>query len=353
MTTDAKALIEDATSNYRAQWDRYEKMAKQVAKICEGMLRQHAIRGNIQWRAKDPSRLFAKLQKFSQKPEFAQYQNANALLTRIGDLSALRIATYVETDRPKVVAKLKEYFTLVGEPDVKDGVAKSKFYRATHVQVKLPVHELMAPFDNLEDVSCEIQVCSMLAHVYNEIEHDLGYKPFSGELVLAETEALDAIGNIVSAGDTLIAHAIQRVEARTSNEKDPFIDQHDFIARTRKLFPDAESFADNAGALYDLLRSLGINSLNDLHVRFLSEDYIPRSNSLITRLQSWLQVKQEYADFAIRHVPDRMSSDRLMALMVESQDSAVLEWVATPRRGRPVRLEYLCMALDEMLKNGG
>ena len=271
----------------------------------------------------------------------------------MGDLSAVRIATYVETDRPKVVAKLKDYFTLVGAPDVKDGVAKSKFYRATHVQVKLPARDLVAPYDNLEDVECEIQVCSMLAHVYNEIEHDLGYKPFSGELVRAETEALDAIGNIVSAGDTLIAHAIQRVEDRTSNEKDEFTDLHDFIARSRKLFPDAANFADNAGPLYDLLRALGVLSLKDIQEKFLVGGYVSLSGELIDRLRNYLHARNEHSDDAIRHVPDATSSDRLMTLIVSSKDPAVHNWLKTQRRGRPPRLEFLASRLDQMLADGG
>lgn len=352
MTTTA-IRIEEAVDSYVTQWDRYEKMARQVNRLCEGLLRQHAIRGNIQWRAKDPGRLLAKLQKLSQRSEFANYGSSKALLSRIGDLSAVRIATYVETDRPKVVAKLKEYFTLVGEPDVKDGVAKSKFYRATHVQVKLPSHELGYQFANLKDVECEVQVCSMLAHVYNEIEHDLGYKPFSGELVPAETEALDAIGNIVSAGDTLIAHAIQRVEDRTSNEKDAFTDLYDFIARCRKLFPNVTNFADNAGPLYDLLRSLGVLSLKDLHEKFLTGDYVSLSTELIARLQNYLHARHEHSDDAIRHIPDPTSSDLLMALVISFKDDAVRQWLKTPKKGRPLRLEFLASRLDQMLVDGG
>lgn len=62
---------------------------------------------------------------------------------------------------------------------MKDNIAfeKSRFYRGVHCQVCLPEEELVGDFDNLPGTSCEIQICSMMAHVWNEIEHDVAYKP--------------------------------------------------------------------------------------------------------------------------------------------------------------------------------
>lgn len=351
MTDERSRYLDDVVSSYRAQRDRYEKMAREVARICGDLLGQHAIRGNVQWRVKDPSRLHAKLQN----PKFASIQGVNDMLARIGDLSAARITTYVETDREKVVARLKDRFDLVGEPDIKDGKSKSRFYRATHVQLKLPTHELVGQFDNLADVSCEVQVCSMLAHVYNEIEHDLGYKPFSGELAKAEVEALDAIGNVVSAGDTLIVHAIQRVEERNRNENDPFTDLHDFISRTRMLFPAAKSFADNAGQLYDLFTQLGVKSPSDLRERFLlvQTGKPTLAADLLQRLNVYLEARYEHEDVAIRYLPEPASSDLLMASAVSSGDSSLVDWIASPPQGRPNRLRYLATAIRKMLDDGG
>lgn len=351
MTDERSRYLKDVEASYRAQRDRYEKMAREVARICGDLLGQHAIRGNVQWRAKAPDRLLAKIQH----SRFESITGVNEMLARIGDLSAARITTYVETDREKVVARLKDYFELVGEPDIKDGKSKSKFYRATHVQLKLRPHELVGQFDNLADVSCEVQVCSMLAHVYNEIEHDLGYKPFSGDLAKAEVEALDAIGNIVSAGDTLIVHAIQRVEERNRNENDPFTDLHDFISRTRVLFPEAKSFADHAGQLYDLFTQLGVTSPSDLRERFL-QSHLAKATlaaDLLQRLNVYLEARNEHEDVAIRFLPEPASSDHLMASAVSSQDPALMGWIASPPQGRPNRLRYLATAMRRMLDEGG
>jgi ppGpp synthetase/RelA/SpoT-type nucleotidyltranferase len=65
-----------------------------------------------------------------------------------------------------------------------------RFYRATHCQVALKAEDLVEPFDNLEGITCEIQVCSLLAHVWNELEHDLVYKPTTGTFSGRESDSL-------------------------------------------------------------------------------------------------------------------------------------------------------------------
>ena len=62
----------------------------------------------------------------------------------------------------------------LSEVDIK---IKESGYSATHCQVLLP-KDMLARADvrNIATTSAEIQVCSMLAHVWNEIEHDMRYK---------------------------------------------------------------------------------------------------------------------------------------------------------------------------------
>ena len=82
-----------------------------------------------------------------------------------------------------------------GPVDVDKKDSTGHFYRATHCQVALKAEDLLEPFDNLEGLTCEIQVCSMMAHVWNEIEHDIGYKP-TGELSDLERATLVNIGHL-------------------------------------------------------------------------------------------------------------------------------------------------------------
>ena len=51
---------------------------------------------------------------------------------------------------------------------------QTNFYRATHVEVFLPPSDVVGTYANVADVPCEIQICSMMAHVWNEVDTTLG-----------------------------------------------------------------------------------------------------------------------------------------------------------------------------------
>ncbi len=70
--------------------------------------------------------------------------------------------------------------------------------------VRLKDEEAVGQFQNLKGLGCEIQVCSLLAHVFNELEHDLRYKPLSGDLSNKENALLNAVARQLEVGDTLI-----------------------------------------------------------------------------------------------------------------------------------------------------
>jgi hypothetical protein len=65
-------------------------------------------------------------------------------------------------------------------PKDKQKPASSPFFRATYCEVHLPESglvvpesELVADYENLQGSSYEIQTCSMMAHAWNEVEHDI------------------------------------------------------------------------------------------------------------------------------------------------------------------------------------
>lgn len=133
------------------------------------------------------------------------------------------------------------------------------FYRATHIQVCLPEDELVGTYDNLGDVSCEIQVCSMMAHVWNEIEHDIGYKADGTGPNDSEVSFLKQLGLMVRMGDEVISQLLNAHAKRLGEGKGEFNDPHDFVARVRDNYA-AKDFATNSGQLYDLLVRLNITS---------------------------------------------------------------------------------------------
>jgi len=136
-----------------------------------------------------------------------------------GDLAGVRITTYVETDRNSVVEAIQALFTgPEGQVhvDKKDDTSlqRGSLYRATHCQVAIRDEELSGDNDNLKGQSCEIQVCSLLAHVWNEVEHDLGYKPLAGDLSSLEQDLLRVLGKETEAGDLVITNLLEAKERR-------------------------------------------------------------------------------------------------------------------------------------------
>ena len=98
----------------------------------------------------------------------------------------------------------------------------------------------MGTYSNVANVPCEVQVCSMMAHVWNEIEHDLGYKPMAGSLSDQEHNFLVMLGQSVRVGDGTIASLFAETERRQKEQGGDFIDVYDFVARIRLWFPDTD-----------------------------------------------------------------------------------------------------------------
>jgi hypothetical protein len=95
----------------------------------------------------------------------------------------------------------------------------------------------------------------MMAHVWNEIEHDLGYKPLSGELSILERQLLESLGHQSRSGDLTISQLLAATDSRQTEQTDAFADVYDFVARVRRWFPGTD-FGRNAGQLFEQLRPL-------------------------------------------------------------------------------------------------
>jgi ppGpp synthetase/RelA/SpoT-type nucleotidyltranferase len=198
--TISETNIAGAVARYQREYDRYLKLCSRVADICRyEIVEANAIRAHVTFRAKGPKNLEAKLRKFAQTGR-KSLPTLESVFDQVRDLAAVRVATYVQTDEGKVTEAISKRF--VGSNgkavrvDLKDkhAIDPQNFYRATHIEVFLQAKDIVGTYSNVDGVPCEIQVCSMMAHVWNEIEHDIGYKP-TGELSALERTALVNIGH--------------------------------------------------------------------------------------------------------------------------------------------------------------
>jgi ppGpp synthetase/RelA/SpoT-type nucleotidyltranferase len=257
----SEPTILEAVARYQREYDRYLKLCARVAEICRNeIIEGNAIRAQVTFRAKSAKSLENKLRKYRESAS-KDMPNVDSVFEKVRDLAAVRIAAYEQNDESKISDALCRRF--LGDsggkvmPDVRDKhkIDSSNFYRATHFEVYLPPPDLVGTYANVDGVPCEIQVCSIMAHVWNEIEHDLGYKPLNGVLSEIEKSMLVNLGHLSRSGDVTISQLLAATDARRADQTDALIDVYDFVARIRRWFPDVD-FGRNAGPLFEELQRL-------------------------------------------------------------------------------------------------
>jgi hypothetical protein len=178
--------------------------------------------------------------------------------------------------------------------------------------VKIRDEDLVGRYQNLKGLGCEAQVCSLLAHVYNEIEHDLRYKPLAGALSDKENDFLNGLGHLMQTGDIIITQTLDAVELRQKQNTAEFEDEYDFVARMRPLFPQAENLATNAGQLYDLCGKLGLDSPDKLKQALnWQNDTAQKGMIRAQKLAAVVNANQN-----IQLEIDPLSSDQLLVLLL-------------------------------------
>lgn len=349
----SEAIIEASVERYWREYDRYAKLAELVGDECQRLLSENAIRGSIQWRAKNPERLKGKLQREMKDPQRAGlYTDTESVFSVLRDFAGVRITTYVESDRASIVERVKNVFDGFGPTGevmatIKD--SNDNQYRATHCIVKVKESFLVGKYVNLRGVVCEIQVCSLLAHVYNEIEHDIRYKPFTGILTDNENTLLDSLGGHMKVGDTLVQQILNAVAERQKASNSPFSDVYDFVSRVRGLFPSATSFPNNAGQLYEACMKLDLDNVEKLKAALKWNDD--------TTEQHGAQLVEDFAadvnqGSEVELPVDPSSSDQLLVLLLEDSDRIQQlrqHYPAGYGKGRPRRLIVLANRFDEWL----
>lgn len=346
--TDIQAAVE----RYEREFDRYVKLAEVVYERCLQIMAEKGLRTTVQRRAKDPSSLREKLLRISRRvPPDPRFQTVDDVFTHMSDLAAVRVGTYLESDRSTVVEELKLAFEFPTgsvdhpNPDEKNKAGRAQHYRAIHCQVLLKGEDAKSPVNqNIASTSCEIQVCSMLAHVWNEIEHDLGYKPETGHLSEREYSCLEALGQLARAGDEVIKTLLDANRERVAEADTRFGSQFDFMTRMQKQFPEATDFHIHAAQLYDVLLQLDLDNPTRIKDALLDGDYKERAQSLIAKLQAHISV---VGDNVVEVEPK--TSDRLAVLLFEKMLERVLQLYPTGQgKGRPRRIVSLAKRFEAM-----
>lgn len=331
--------IKKAVQRYHREYDRYLKLAARVAEICRTeVVEGNAIRAQVTSRAKSPKSLEGKLRRFAAGGKKSM-ADVDAVFDQIRDLAAVRIATYEQRHEDQVVSQVAGRFVdahsgaPIPERKDKNREDSGNFYRATHLEVFLKPADIVGTYTNVADVPCEIQVCSMMAHVWNEVEHDLGYKPATGLLSSQERTFLTMLGQSVRMGDSTIQSLFAETERRQREQGGAFTDVYDFVARLRGWFPGVEDFGRHAGALFEALLPMRLVSPDSIQKAIgLPEPLTAASEQAVRELSARLDANPRFQ-------VDATSSDLLLVLLLPKAASFLAK--ADPSTEGAARVRWL------------
>ncbi len=214
-------IIESFLKQYEREYDFYKQLAALGNDVLETEIFNRGIKAIVSNRAKRIDRLKEKLLKRNEKKN---YKSKAAIEKDIVDLAGIRVALYFPSDRKILEQVILELFVIIEKKEFPEEPQKPKLnkrfsgYWATHFRVKLKKHDDIE--ERFTSTVFEIQVASVLMHAWSEVEHDLVYKPLSGELSEDELAILDEINGLVIAGEIALERLQKAITNRTQSKKE-------------------------------------------------------------------------------------------------------------------------------------
>lgn len=212
-------VIENYIKQYGKEYEFYKQLASIAHDVLESEIINRGIKALVSHRAKRVDRLKEKLEKRNAKQN---YKSKRAIEKDIIDLAGLRVALYFPSERDILDQVINELFEVVETKVFPENPHEPKHnkrfsgYWATHYRVKLKSSDETEK--RFTDTIFEIQVASVLMHAWSEVEHDLVYKPLSGQLSDDELAILDEINGLVIAGEIALERLQKAITERTKKQ---------------------------------------------------------------------------------------------------------------------------------------
>ncbi|SDN71072.1 RelA/SpoT domain-containing protein [Ensifer sp. YR511] len=353
-------LAEECTAEYHRSFDRLLKLVLRIVEKLEAELKERKIMARVSGRVKGRESLRSKLLKWVEEPEKAKlFSDPRDVFKHVGDLAAVRVMTYVEQDRDRVASIVREIFAHRSgredfEYEIKEQSLRVKsddanYYRASHMQICLRQSDLTGTSENLGDDHCELQITSMLAHVWNEIEHDIVYKGDKAQLSVDEASALESLGLLTKTGDNIIVNLmnanarremeLQKKSVNASKEivsaeaLSSFLEEH----YGAKLFSHSQpiDYRKHIEPLFLALRYLGLFHPNDIMAA------ITPSVLYETRKTEWpLFKKFLHKNGHEKPMPNINSCDLFLLALISRHSAKLATFPRTGMGPRPRQLAF-------------
>jgi ppGpp synthetase/RelA/SpoT-type nucleotidyltranferase len=259
-------ILEDFIGRYRREYDFYDQAARLVAQQLEGRLQAAGIRAMVTFRAKAVTKLEPKVRDRAARKG---YGSVDDIYADIPDLAGARVALYFPGQSQQVGQIINELFVVTHTKEFPDPDSPPRYrkrfagYSATHYRVRLRETALVDSQKRYAEAKVEVQVASVLMHAWSEVEHDLVYKPYQGQLSDDEYAILDELNGMVMAGEIALERLQRAGTVRVAAQGRTFANHYELAAHLLSALgkladPDTlQSGLGRVDLLFDLLVRLG------------------------------------------------------------------------------------------------
>jgi ppGpp synthetase/RelA/SpoT-type nucleotidyltranferase len=196
--------VQAIRARYEGQHHHFVALAHAVEHFVAEALHGAGLRHMVASRAKSPDSLEHKLWRRRERWEASDFRDR--LSPPLRDLAGVRVLLYLEQDSEPAVGTLVQQAPRFGQlwspPTPFDEHNRPGGYRAVHLHLA-----------RSDGVPCEVQVCTLTAHLWNELEHDIVYKQ-DGEATPPQKELLFALRGALDLSGLLAGRLVERTRGR-------------------------------------------------------------------------------------------------------------------------------------------
>ena len=272
----------------------YEQLCTEV----EYILRKKIIDRNIE--TSSISSRAKTLNSFLEKLQRKHYDNPFEQLT---DLAGVRVVCLYHSDMAKVAEIIRAEFVVVEDIDKLDALAVDQFgYGARHFIVRLGKSSSGARYDDLKQLSCEVQIRTVVQDAWAIIQHHMVYKRES-QVPTQLQRKLNSLAGLFETVDDQFERIREQREAYVAEIRDSADQPETFLENELNLdsfkeylkwrFPDRtpESWGGQARMALDGLLAAGHKTLSDVD-RIVKQTTVARP-ALMTELGDEIRIAED------------------------------------------------------------
>ncbi|WP_375750966.1 GTP pyrophosphokinase family protein [Vibrio sp. HN007] len=256
---------------------KYESLCQEVQYILKQKLQQEDIEvAAVTARAKTQDSFCEKLYRKSYSDPFSE----------ITDYAGARVVYLYSSDRPKIEALIESEFEVIEKADKVSSNEDDQFgYGALHYLIKLKSNYNGARYEGINDLTCELQVRTILQDAWAVVAHHLSYKQES-DVPRPLRRKLNALSGLFETADDQFEH-IRSLRVQYHKKITKEIENNEFESLNAEIdidnlsafldwkYPDRKNNPDRLPGLINELRTFGYRTLKDV------EDLLARTNDAV------------------------------------------------------------------------